>query len=229
MIGFTVSILFFQCLPFMVKRKTGRQPYIECPIGKEEHLKSVDEIPKSLITIQLIDAIALRRPSMSTEASSSLSQPALPVNGHPQFSPATSILTPTPAVPASAPLPSPTSPPYYLNQPIPLSTMPNTNPFLSDANNNDDPFDLENLNRMQNGYKNNSNQPPAASYANPYPPRPNPPAPSTQTSNTNTFSYEAPPSYDASVNRHRSPSINSNQQSPTQNTTNHQPSSNNQK
>lgn len=78
-------ILCSLCLPFMVKKRNVddnrvNRPaeFIECPICKQEHYKTINEIPKSLLICQLVDAakgLKLQPEEAGSDASQSASSP----------------------------------------------------------------------------------------------------------------------------------------------------------
>ena len=77
-----------KCLPNIIKDGNSIRAYVECPICKGKTKKSLKDIPRSLLTVQLMDATKYKadtadskleqntRPSLKTNTSSGIQLPS---------------------------------------------------------------------------------------------------------------------------------------------------------
>lgn len=203
-------ILCSLCLPFMVKKRNAddnRQlnlrpaEFIECPICKQEHYKTINEIPKSLLISQLVDAAKTLKLQTTYDDDT---QPPLPASSQLNEKSTSNNGSPKPTNPNSPPSSTRSSFDTHNN-----NNTNNSNPFLNNpttaASTNpfaqaDDPFDYNYLaNRQQQIEKRVAPMPPPTAqplsptfggqFKPPYPVQP-PAYPSASASNNN---YDYPP------------------------------------
>lgn len=130
------------CLPYMVK-KINNSEYIECPTCREKTHKSLHEIPKSLVLMQLVEATKGQDVQSSIRNSVSNNQPIRPSRPPPPLppypNPTPSYTNTNPFIDYEPPNASSSSSPNNSHTSYSTATSDKNNNFVSSSNNQTNP------------------------------------------------------------------------------------------